>query len=41
MRKIEKEWVVLVFLYKIHGLPASPFRTDNWEGVTDGISFDD
>ncbi len=28
-------------LYNKEGLPASPFRTDNWEGVTDGKSFDD
>ena len=28
-------------LYNNEGLPASPFRTDNWEGVTDGKSFDD
>lgn len=28
-------------LYNKEGLPASPFRTDNWEGITDGKSFDD
>ena len=28
-------------LYNKDGLPASPFRTDNWEGITDGKSFDD
>ncbi|MBS2211302.1 sialate O-acetylesterase [Carboxylicivirga mesophila] len=28
-------------LYNKEGLPASPFRTDDWEGVTDGKSFDD
>lgn len=28
-------------LYNIEGLPASPFRTDDWEGMTDGLSFDD
>jgi sialate O-acetylesterase len=28
-------------LYNKDGLPASPFRTDNWEGITDGLSFDD
>ena len=28
-------------LYNKEGLPAIPFRTDNWEGVTDGKSFDD
>jgi len=28
-------------LYNKEGLPASPFRTDNWEGITDGLSFDD
>lgn len=27
-------------LYNKEGLPASPFRTDNWKGVTDGLSFD-
>ena len=28
-------------LYNKEGLPASPFRTDNWKGITDGKSFDD
>ena len=28
-------------LYNREGLPASPFRTDDWEGITDGKSFDD
>jgi sialate O-acetylesterase len=28
-------------LYNKEGLPASPFRTDNWIGITDGKSFDD
>lgn len=28
-------------LYNKDGLPASPFRTDDWEGITDGKSFDD
>lgn len=28
-------------LYNKEGLPASPFRTDDWEGITDGKSFDD
>jgi len=28
-------------LYNQEGLPASPFRTDDWEGITDGLSFDD
>ena len=28
-------------LYNKEGLPAVPFRTDNWKGVTDGKSFDD
>jgi len=28
-------------LYNKEGLPASPFRTDSWEGITDGKSFDD
>ena len=28
-------------LYNNEGLPASPFRTDDWEGITDGKSFDD
>jgi len=28
-------------LYNKEGLPASPFRTDNWKGITDGLSFDD
>ena len=27
-------------LYNKEGLPASPFRTDNWKGITDGKSFD-
>ena len=26
-------------LYNKEGLPASPFRTDDWTGVTDGLSF--
>ncbi|MBX2841891.1 MAG: acetylxylan esterase [Flammeovirgaceae bacterium] len=26
-------------LYNKEGLPASPFRTDNWPGVTDKVSF--
>ncbi|WP_020532725.1 sialate O-acetylesterase [Flexithrix dorotheae] len=26
-------------LYNIEGLPASPFRTDNWPGITDKVSF--
>lgn len=28
-------------LYNKEGLPASPFRTDDWEGITDGKTFDD
>lgn len=28
-------------LYNKDGLPASPFRTDDWKGITDGHSFDD
>lgn len=28
-------------LYNKEGLPATPFRTDDWRGATDGISFDD
>ncbi|WP_289053384.1 sialate O-acetylesterase [Carboxylicivirga marina] len=28
-------------LFNKEGLPASPFRTDDWEGLTDGLSFDD
>jgi len=28
-------------LYNKEGLPASPFRIDDWEGITDGLSFDD
>lgn len=28
-------------LYNKEGLPAVPFRTDNWKGFTDGKSFDD
>lgn len=28
-------------LYNKEGLPAVPFRTDDWKGVTDGKSFDD
>jgi len=28
-------------LYNKEGLPASPFRTDDWKGITDGKSFDD
>lgn len=28
-------------LYNKEGLPASPFRIDHWEGITDGKSFDD
>ncbi|MCU4157867.1 hypothetical protein J1N10_17975 [Carboxylicivirga sp. A043] len=28
-------------LYNKEGLPASPFRTDDWKGVTDSKSFDD
>ena len=28
-------------LYNKEGLPASPFRTDSWTGITDGKSFDD
>ncbi|MBT7790871.1 MAG: hypothetical protein HN757_18590 [Calditrichaeota bacterium] len=28
-------------LYNQEGLPASPFRTDSWRGITDGKSFDD
>jgi sialate O-acetylesterase len=28
-------------LYNKEGLPAVPFRTDDWEGVTDGLSFAD
>lgn len=27
-------------LYNKEGLPASPFRTDTWKGMTDGKSFD-
>ncbi|MBK3517078.1 sialate O-acetylesterase [Carboxylicivirga marina] len=27
-------------LYNQEGLPASPFRTDDWESMTDGLSFD-
>jgi len=27
-------------LYNKEGLPASPFRTDNWKGITDGKSFE-
>ncbi len=26
-------------LYSRAGLPASPFRTDKWPGVTDGIEM--
>jgi sialate O-acetylesterase len=28
-------------LYNKEGLPASPFRTDDWKGITDGKSFED
>ncbi|TRX70386.1 sialate O-acetylesterase [Carboxylicivirga sp. M1479] len=28
-------------LYNKEGLPSSPFRTDDWMGVTEGKSFDD
>jgi sialate O-acetylesterase len=28
-------------LYNKEGLPAVPFRTDDWKGVTDGKSYDD
>ena len=28
-------------LYNKEGLPAIPFRTDDWRGITDGKSFDD
>jgi sialate O-acetylesterase len=28
-------------LYNLEGLPASPFRTDQWPGITEGILFDD
>lgn len=28
-------------LYNKEGLPAIPFRTDDWEGLTNGKSFDD
>jgi len=27
-------------LYNKEGFPASPFRTDNWKGVTEGAKFD-
>jgi sialate O-acetylesterase len=26
-------------LYNLDGFPASPFRTDNWPGLTDGVKF--
>jgi len=28
-------------LYNLEGLPAVPFRTDNWPGVTSGVSYMD
>jgi sialate O-acetylesterase len=27
-------------LFNKEGFPASPFRTDNWKGITDGVKFD-
>jgi sialate O-acetylesterase len=27
-------------LFNKEGLPASPFRTDNWKGITEEVKFD-
>ena len=26
-------------LFNVDGFPASPFRTDNWPGITDSLGF--
>ena len=28
-----------VNLYNLEGLPASPFRTDDWPGITEGVKY--
>lgn len=27
-------------LFNKEGLPASPFRTDSWKGITEGVKFE-